>query len=109
KAPRTPARAASLTMVWKPKEKELTPEEAVAAAKKELAPFWHGSPPLLAGVLSPQGVTAHPLDPAFGAKSWLLFFLDPTDAAGESAFSYARELHRRYHQHNVGCLLVFRP
>ena len=38
-------------MVWKPREKELTAEEAIEQAAKELAPFWYGCSPLLAGIL----------------------------------------------------------
>ena len=37
-------------MVWKKKEKLLSPEEAIAQAKRELAPFWFNSEPLLAAV-----------------------------------------------------------
>ena len=37
-------------MAWKRKEKKLTPDEAIALAKKELAPFWIGSEPLFAAI-----------------------------------------------------------
>jgi hypothetical protein len=96
-------------MVWKPKEKELTPEEAVALAKKELRPFWHGSAPLLAGVAHGGRVTAHPLDPEFLKRPWLIVFIDPTDFSGESVFLHIREFVKRYQQHDLGFLIVLSP
>jgi hypothetical protein len=89
-------------MAWKPKEKELTLEEAVELARKELASDWHGSPPLLAAVPGPAGpggagtVNAHPLEPAFAGRSWLMFFLDPLDFDGQIALDLARDFQKRY-------------
>jgi hypothetical protein len=96
-------------MAWKKKEKQLTPEEAVAQAKRDLAPFWHGCDPMIAAVRGPNGVTAHPLDTEFSSRPWLLFFLDPTDFSGEAALVFAREWHKRYREHDLHMLIVFRP
>ena len=97
-------------MIWKPKEKELTPEEAVERAKKELSPYWFGSPPLLAAVrMGPDKVSAFPLEASFGKQSWLMFFIDPTDFSGDVMIQCAREFHRRYHTHQLGFLIIYRP
>ncbi len=96
-------------MVWKPKEKELTLEEAIKFAKKELAPFWFGSAPLLAGIKTAQGATSYPLDPNFNHHIWALFFIDPTDFAGMMTIQFAREIHRRYSEMNVKVLLILKP
>jgi hypothetical protein len=96
-------------MIWKPKEKELTPEEAVVIAKKELAPFWFGSPPLLAGIEHDGLPLIIPLSKDFFKKSWMIFLIDPTDFEGESALVYAKEWFRRYHLNNLGFILVLVP
>jgi hypothetical protein len=83
-------------MVWKPKQKELTREEAVELARSELAPDWFGVRPLLAAVQGAAGVTVHPLDPAISSQPWLLFFLNPFDFHGETALALALEFRDRY-------------
>ena len=95
-------------MVWKPKEKQLTLEEATALAIKELTRFWFGSKPLIAGVKSGNKVTALPLDPTFTNKSWLMFFIDPTDFSGESVLEYACEWYRRYAPNDLNFLLFLK-
>jgi hypothetical protein len=96
-------------MAWKPKEKQLTPEEAVEQARKELAPFWLGTEPLLAGVRGADGkAAAHPLGKAFDEKSWLLFFADLTDFSGEVAVKQVRQWIRRYSAYELNILLVAR-
>lgn len=96
-------------MAWKPKEKELTPEEAIAAAKKDLAPFWTGSSPLIAGVRNQGKALAYPLDKAFHEVPWLLFFLDPTEFSGLMTLQYAKEFYRRYQPNGLGMILIYRP
>lgn len=96
-------------MAWKPKEKQLTPDEAVELARRELAPYWLGTEPLLAGVRGADGrATAHPLDKSFEKKAWLLLFADVTDFSGEALLKYAREWVRRYSSHELGILLIAR-
>lgn len=94
-------------MVWKPKEKKITPEEAIELAKKELTPFWLGSPPLLAAVRSGDAVNVYPLSQAYSQGSWLIFFLDPLTFQGETIFRYASEYFNRYHQHDLNFLFIF--
>lgn len=96
-------------MAWKPKEPELTLEQAVELATKELASFWHGSKPLLAGVRNGNAVQAFPLDLTFNERTWMLFFVDPTRSSGEVGLFYAREWHRRFAEHKIGVIIIFRP
>lgn len=95
-------------MAWKPKEKELTLEEAVALARKELAPLWHGSPPLIAAIQG-RGMNAFPLDPEFTKKSWFIVFFDPTNFEGEAAARIAHEYARRYEPEGLHFMAVLKP
>lgn len=97
-------------MAWKQKEKQLTPEEALAVAKQELTRYWFGSEPLLAGVRGENGVaTAHVLTNTFHEKTWLFFFLDPTRFSGDGCITYAREWHRRYQLHGLSAIIIIKP
>lgn len=97
-------------MAWKPKEKELTPEEAIALARKELEPFWFRSDPLVCGVKTAEhGAQAIPIDSAFSKGPWLIFFIDPSEFQGETVMHYAKEWSKRYSSHNLGFLTVFNP
>jgi hypothetical protein len=94
-------------MAWKPKEKNLSPAEAVALARSELAPYWLGSEPMLAGVRNPDGrAMAHPLDKSFDQRAWVILFGDLTDFAGEIVLACAREWMKRYAVHELSALLV---
>lgn len=94
-------------MIWKPKEKELTAEEAIALAKKELTPYWFGSVPRLIGVKGAQGYSALPLDVEFSKKPWLIFIIDPTDFSGEATLTFAREWFKRYGFLQLESLAIF--
>jgi len=96
-------------MIWKPKEKELTREDTIALAIKELEPFWFGIPPQIAGIKTSEGYAVLPLDPQFSKLSWLIFFIDPTDNSGQSAALFAKEWYRRYHLHGVEFLFSLVP
>ena len=95
-------------MVWKPKEQELTPEEAIALASAELKPYWIGSEPLLAGVVNGATAAVHPLRADFSEKNWLLFFLDRHSHVGTSALHAAREWYRRYSSNGLSFLVFLR-
>lgn len=95
-------------MTWKKKERPLTPEEAIALAKKELAPYWFNTEPLLATVRTEHGASVLPLNSNFVSQTWLYGFVDPTDFAGERALETIREWHRRYGTHDLGFIIVFR-
>jgi hypothetical protein len=99
---------------WKKKEKALSPEEAIALAKKELAPFWFNSEPFLAAFKTEAGTTETgasilPLNSEFTKQAWLFFFLDPAEYSGETAFVFAQEWYRRYHGHKLGFIVVLNP
>ena len=95
-------------MIWKPKERELTEEEALELARKELAPVWLNSPPQLAAVRLPDGVLVYPLDAKFVDRPWLAVCVDITDYATTQVIQFAREWQRRYVSHELGVLLVLR-
>ncbi|MGK5082699.1 hypothetical protein WDW37_05280 [Bdellovibrionota bacterium FG-1] len=96
-------------MAWKKKEKLISREEAVAAAKKEFAPYWVGSEPLVAGVVTPEGgVSVHPLDLTFEKSAWIFILVDLTTFSGESALDIARDWHRRYSGYSVNFVLITR-
>ena len=96
-------------MGWKPKEKVLTSEEAIELARRELAPFWIASDPLLAGVRGADGkATAHPLDHSFDKHAWLMLFADLTEFGGENVLLCLREWARRYGANDLRFLLVVR-
>lgn len=95
-------------MAWKPKEKDLTAEEAVALARKELEPLWFRSDPLICGVVGENGPQAVPIDSRFMKQSWVLIFSDPTLFSSESVYRYIREWSKRYAAHGLGFLIVFR-
>jgi hypothetical protein len=93
-------------MSWKPKEKELTQDEAIEAAKVELAPFWFGTTPQIAGVKNDNQYQVFPIDSEFFKKAWLFFFVDPTDFSGETAFVFAKEWYKRFNSHGINILLI---
>lgn len=96
-------------MVWKPKEKEISIEDAMAQAAKDLAPFWYQSSPLLAGLRTGDGFAVVPLVQDFTKKSWLIFFVNPTDYAGETALLFAKEWEKRYSGFGLSILYVLPP
>lgn len=95
-------------MVWKPKEKSLSLNEALELATKELRPSWFASEPLLACVPAGDKVTAYPLDPTFPQKVWLIVFVDITTFTGDNALIYVREWFRRYNVIDTNFLIVLR-
>jgi hypothetical protein len=94
---------------WKKKEKALSPEEAIALAKKELAPFWFNSEPFLASFKTETGASILPLNSEFSNQAWLFFFLDPAEYSGETAFVFAQEWYKRYHGHKLGFIVFLQP
>ncbi|MBI2712684.1 MAG: hypothetical protein HYX41_07525 [Bdellovibrio sp.] len=93
-------------MIWKPKEKDLTLEEAVEMARKELAPFWFGKSPQIAGVYANGNYSVFPLNPDFSKDPWLILIIDPTQYSGEGAILYAKEWHKRYSELGLNFLLL---
>lgn len=94
---------------WRPKEKELTPEEALIAAKKELAKFWMTTDPLFAGVSQDDKTYIVPIDPSFENRDWFFYLSDPAQLTSEEDFRYFQELRSRYEEHNLTFLYVLQP
>jgi len=95
-------------MVWKPKERELTREEAIEEAKKVLAPFWYGSKPLVMASFVGKDVRIFPIDDAFSKGSWMVALLDPFSPSGLGALRYINQMHRRHHPHDLNTCVVLR-
>jgi hypothetical protein len=93
-------------MVWKPKEKELTPAEALAKARQELAPRWLNSSPLVAGIRLPGGARFFPLQPEVLARRWLALIADPASYGFEDAYNRLGDYLARYGALNLSPLLV---
>jgi hypothetical protein len=91
---------------WKPRPKALTPEEALASARKEAAPLWFGAPPLVASYPIGGNQRVFALDPEFDRKVWVIALRDLTAASGTASLAVLKELHRRYSEYGVGVLLV---
>jgi hypothetical protein len=95
-------------MVWKPKEKKITLEEALILAKKELGPDWFGSEPLIAATYVDQHVQVFPLIQSFKEKPWIMLFADIMEPTGEIAVHCIKEWHKRYHQNGLNFLIVLK-
>ncbi len=94
-------------MVWKPKEKELSQEEAVALAKNDLKPYWHSSPPLFIAIQTDNGThNIYPLNDEFEKKDWVILVLDLMSYNGENALSQLIEQQRRYAALGINFLAV---
>jgi hypothetical protein len=95
-------------MVWKPKERELTREEAIEEARKTLAPYWYNSKPLFMASFLEQQVRIFPIDESFAQESWMIAFLDPFSPSGLTALKYIKTLHERHAPHQVNTCVVLR-
>jgi hypothetical protein len=93
-------------MNWKSKQKELSLEEALKEAKKELTPYWIGSPPLLAPLEANGKITLHPLTDEFLTKERLILILNPVAFSSREALIYFNEWFRRYSEHSIDFLLI---
>jgi len=96
-------------MPIKRREKPLTPEEAIALAKKDLAPFWFGCPePLMAAVRKENGVQAYPLDARMTDRAWLIFFVDPFALSSRDAFLFAQSWANRYEPQKLNVMVIMK-
>src|SRR5690349_8284099 len=93
-------------MVWKPKEKELSRDEAIELARKELAPHWVGGPPLLAAVRAGNQATVVPLDPGFHKQAWLIYFIDLTDYHRTRVLEHIQKFQHRYGDFTLRTLMI---
>jgi|GEM_PF-3415266 len=93
-------------MSWRAKEKKLTPEEAIAKAKVDLAPFWFNSEPLFAGIEAEGGSSLFPLSAEFSESHWLVARVDPFSYSSQRTFHLLREYFNRYSDYSVRILGV---
>ncbi len=89
------------------KEKPLTPQEAVEAAKRELMPYWFGGEPMLAGVRQAgQAAVAYPLDSRLTERPWLFFFVDLSSPSTPEVLRFMREWALRYEAQRLAVLMI---
>ncbi|HTL12200.1 MAG TPA: hypothetical protein VL588_06920 [Bdellovibrionota bacterium] len=96
-------------MVWKPKEKELTRDEAVKLAREEVAPYWIGSPPLVVAAQAGAMPRLFPIHQKFEEGPWLIHFLDPTTFGSETLIHYIQTLDQRYSRYGIQTLIILWP
>lgn len=96
-------------MAWKPKERELTPEEAIAQAKATVAPLWFNSSPLLIALKKNKQTSVYPLDATFKNKQLLIVFCDLFDPTIETVLYLLKEWLMRYHSFDFTAMVVFQP
>jgi hypothetical protein len=96
-------------MSWFNKEKELTLEESIEKAKKDLLPYWIKSDPLVAGMKDTSGVIkVHSLDRQFSEQPWLIYFFDLSKISSDNVFILSREWEKRFKQFGLNTLFVVR-
>ena len=85
-------------MAWKPKERTLTLEEAIALARKEYAPHWRNTPfPLVAGT---EG-KLHPLDESIRKKVHIFGVFDCFSFSAQQAVGFLKYLLQTYAEHSI--------
>ncbi len=95
-------------MIWNKKQKEVTPEEALAAAREELSPYWFGSDPMLIGLDQGNGdYRAFPLYREFVKQLWLIIIVDSTSFWGSSILELTREWETRYRVLSLNILIIY--
>jgi hypothetical protein len=96
-------------MAIKRREKPLTPAEAVALAKQQLAPYWFGHhEPLMAAVREGGGVRAYPLDSWMTERAWLIFFVDPFSLSARDALLFAQSWAHRYEPQKLNVMVILK-
>lgn len=94
-------------MVWKKKEKELTPEEAISLAKSHLAPRWVGISPQVAITEEEGRLALYPLEKNFKQENWILVLVDPLEPESHAVFASIEQWQERYGTFGIKFLLVF--
>ena len=94
-------------MVWKKKEKELTPEEAISQAKSHLASRWVGLSPLVAIVEEGGKLALYPLEKSFKQENWIFILVDPLEPESQAVFSTLAHWQERYSSFGIKFLLAF--
>lgn len=94
-------------MSWARREVELTPQQAIEMARKELSPYWVGSDPLLIGLEQQGAMQAFPLDRDFIKQFWLILIVDPTTFWGSSVVRVIQEWESRYRSLSLKFLVIY--
>jgi hypothetical protein len=92
----------------KKREREYTPEEALAITLREVTPLWYRSRPLVVGVEHGSECYPQPLDPAIRAGIWVVFLVSATSPALGRTIRALREWERRFGPLGVKFMFGFR-
>jgi hypothetical protein len=88
------------------REKPLTLEEAVDAARKELLPRWFGASPLFAAFRDEKGAVLYALDPEARQQAWVWCVVDLASFESVAAIECFNRWHAMYGDLGLRFLLV---
>lgn len=92
----------------KKREREYTPEEAIALTLNEVTPHWYRSHPLLVGVDLHEGAYPQPLDPVIQEGIWVFFFCSSTSPVFVQVLARYRAWVKRFQSLGVQFIFGFR-
>ncbi len=92
----------------KKREREYTPEEAIALTLNEVTPHWYRSHPLLVGVDLQDRSYPQPLDPAIQSGIWVFFFCSSTSPVFVQVLARYRAWVKRFRSLGVQFIFGFR-
>ena len=96
-------------MSWKSRGKQVTLQEAIANAKMEATPYWHGSPPIFTAYPIEGKNQLFPLDPVFEKQPWMIAIRDITHPSALTDLPLLQEFYERYSAYGLGILLIAQP
>lgn len=96
-------------MAWKSKKEELSPEEALELAKKERAPYWFTTEPIITASRTGNRFSIQPIDSEFSKKNWLIVFIDLTEYSSQTLLLFAEEWNTRFKENQLLLLIVVYP
>lgn len=90
------------------REREYTPEEAMAITLNEVTPHWYRSDPLVVGVNLSDKSYPQPLDPRVLSGTWVFFFVSATSPSFEQMIQIQKLWEKRYSGLGIEFVLAFR-
>lgn len=90
------------------REREYTPEEAMAITLDEVSPHWYRSKPLIIGVNLLDKSYPQPLDPEIQVGTWIFFFSSPTSPEFTKMLQFQAHFEKRYGALGVKFILTVR-
>lgn len=90
------------------REREYTPEEAMAITLREVTPHWYRSPPLVVGVNLSDRSYPQPLDARMLSGTWVFFFVSATSPTLERMLQVQKLWEKRYAPLGIEFILSFR-